>query len=199
MSIVLAFDATEPSFPATAPLRLRRLSNGLAIFFSALMGFAIAWAGAAFLFCFPLNDHVRMNSGGAFIDLPALSHPVAGTIIFSTQPFIAHLAGFVDVSIATAPLLATSWHLRSLFRLYSNGIVFGRENAVHLKHVGLWLCVYPFLKFAANIIFQMAGGADKRWFHAEILYALLLGAVVIAIAQVMEFGRDIEQDNAEIV
>ena len=49
------------------------------------------------------------------------------------------------------------------------------------------------------MIFRLAGGTDKTWFHSELVDALILGAIVFTIAQVMEFGREIEQDRAEII
>ena len=59
--------------------------------------------------------------------------------------------------------------------------------------------IYPFAKFAANMIFRLAGGRDVTWFRGELVDALILGAIVFVIAQVMEFGREIEQDRAEII
>ncbi len=89
--------------------------------------------------------------------------------------------------------------MRGLFGLYAGGIVFARENAAHLKRIGVWLVVYPFAKFAANMLFRLAGGTDKTWFRRRVVDALILGVIVFAIAQVMEFGREIEQDPAEII
>ena len=43
---------------------------------------------------------------------------------------------------------------------------------------------------------MLAGhGVDMAWFHASEAQALVMGAVLFVIAQVMEVGREIEQDR----
>jgi hypothetical protein len=199
MSNILAFDHVEERPPTSAQLRLRRLSRGLAILFTLSMALSALWLVGAFVFSFIYSDHIRMGAEGAFISLPGVPPAIPGTVLYSSQPFITHLAGFVDIVIAMTPVIFICWHLRGLFRLYAGGIVFARENAAHLKRIGLWLVVYPFAKFAANMLFRFAGGTDKTWFRGELVDALILGVIVFAIAQVMEFGREIEQDQAEII
>jgi hypothetical protein len=124
---------------------------------------------------------------------------IPGMVLYSSQSAFTHVAGLIDIAIATAPILLMFWELRGLFRLYARGIVFARENAAHLKRIGLCLVAYPFAKFASNMVFQFAGGRDTAWFRMELVYALVLGLIVLAIAQVMEFGREIELDRSEIV
>ena len=199
MSNVIALDQVEPRPPTSAQIMLRRLSRGLAILFTLAMAFSAVWLVGAFVFSFIYSNHIRMGAEGAFISVPGVPRPIAGTVLYSSQPFITHLAGFVDVVIAMTPVIFICWHLRGLFGLYAKGIVFARENAAHLKRIGVWLVVYPFAKFAANMLFRLAGGTDKAWFRGELVDALILGVIVFAIAQVMEFGREIEQDSAEII
>jgi hypothetical protein len=199
MSNVIALDQSEPRPPTSAQLRLRGLSRALAILFTLAMALSAVWLAGAFVFSFIYSNHIRMGAEGAFLSLPGVPPAIPGTVLYSSQPFITHLAGFVDIAIAMAPVIFICWHLRGLFRLYAGGVVFARENAAHLKRIGLWLVVYPFAKFAANMIFRLAGGTDKAWFRGELIDALILGAIVFAIAQVMEFGREIEQDSAEII
>jgi hypothetical protein len=77
--------------------------------------------------------------------------------------------------------------------------VFARSNALHLRQIGIWLLVYPFAKFGANMVFRAVGGTDQAWFSSTLVYALLLGAVVLAMAHVMELGHEIENERAEFV
>jgi hypothetical protein len=125
--------------------------------------------------------------------------PPAGAVPLSGEPWITRIAGVVDLAIATVPVALILWHLRALFGLYARGIVFARENAQHLQRIGLWLILYLPAKFVSNMIFQFAGGADKNWFHVAQVHALLLGAIVLVIALVMEVGREIEQERSEFV
>ena len=199
MSNILAFDQVEQRPPTSAQIGLRRISRALAILFTLSMALSVLWLAGAFVFSFFYSNHIRMGAEGAFVTVPGLPAAIPGTVLYSSQPFTTHLAGFVDIVVAMTPVLFICRHLRGLFKLYAGGIVFARENAAHLKRIGVWLVVYPFAKFAANAIFRLAGGTDKAWFRGELVDALILGVIVFAIAQVMEFGREIEQDSAEIV
>ncbi len=199
MTNVLAFDHVEPTPPTGAEIRLRRMSKGLAVLFAALMGLTVLTVILWFVIGFFFGDHLSIGADGVTLAFPHPARAMPGRVLLSSQPFITHLAGFVDIVIASLPVFFVCLHLRGLFRLYAAGIVFARENAQHLKRIGLWLLIYPFAKFAANMIFRFAGGTDKTWFHGELVDALILGAIVFVIAQVMEFGREIEQDRAEII
>ena len=71
--------------------------------------------------------------------------------------------------------------------------------AVGLTQIGIWLIAYPFAKFAANMIFRAFGGLDHAWFHMMTVQSLILGLIVVAIAQVMEFGHEIEQEKDSFI
>jgi hypothetical protein len=199
MSNVLVLDRAELRAPSTAQLRLRRLSRALALLFAALMALSLLTVAAFAILGLFLDDHVSIGPDGAFLHFPAPAHATPGHVLLSQQPAATRLAGFANIVLATLPVFFVCFHLRSLFGLYAQGVVFARENAMHLKRIGAWLIAYPFVKFAANMIFRLAGGTDRTWFRGELVDALILGVIVFAIAQVMEFGREIEQDGAEII
>jgi len=192
-------DVIDLPATAQAPHRsLTALSRILGVIFTILVVGQIAWVAAAGVGSFFFADHVLVGTSGAIV-YAGTPPPLAGTVLYSTQPVSTRLAGLIDIMIATAPILVMFWELRGLFRLYARGVVFARENAQHLKRVGLCLVIYPFAKFAANMIFQAAGGTDRAWFHMDLVWALVLGLIVFAIAQVMEFGREIEQEKDSFV
>ncbi len=171
------------------------LFTGLLIFFALYL-----FAGILVVLFF--SAHVQMNSQGATISFSLhgiLPPAMPGTVRLSDQPLITRLSGIVDLIIAMAPIIFIFWHLRELFRLYAAGTVFARENAQHLKRIGIWLIAYPFAKFVANMLFQLAGGVDRNWFYMVEIYALVLGIIVVAIAQVMEFGHEIEQEKDSFI
>ena len=200
MSNVLELPTTAPaSAPLLTPRTLKPLSRGLALLFAVMIGLSVFWVVAAFVVIFFFSNHVLVGAEGANVAFPGVPHDVPGMIRFSSQPFITRLAGFVNICMATAPVVLICWHLRALFKLYARGIVFARENAAHLKRVGLWLVIWPISKFAANAMFQLAGGTDKAWAQMIFVYALILGLIVFVIAQVMEFGHEIEQEKDSFV
>lgn len=177
---------------------LRLLSGVLMALFTILVIAQLLWILAAAVVTIFFSDHVVVGVSGAYF---FTGKPTAwtGTVLYSTQPALTRLAGMIDISMATLPILLAFWNLRSLFALYSRGIVFARENTACLKRVGLWLLLYPFAKVTANMIFQAAGGTDKAWFHMELIYALVAGLIVFAIAQVMDFGHQIEEEKDSFV
>lgn len=200
--VVTRLDSIIPPSMVTAAAPHRRLvllSRALALLFTVLIAASLVWVAGAFLFCFIWSDHVLVRAEGVVLTFPQLPRAMAGAVLFSTQSFLTRAAGFVDVVLSMIPVAFICWHLRALFRLYASGIVFARENAAHIKRVGVWLVLWPAAKIAANMLFQLAGGADKAWGKLVFLDSLVLGLIVLAIAQVMEFGREIEEDRAEIV
>jgi hypothetical protein len=178
---------------------LRPLSRALSILFAILMGASFLWVAAAFVVIFFFADHVLVGAGGANLTFPRPPADMPGMVRFSTQPFITRLTGFVDIVIAMIPVILICLNLRGLFALYARGVVFARENAMHLKRIGVWLVTWPIAKLVANVAFQLAGGTDKAWAQMIFVYALILGLIVYVIAQVMEFGREIEEERDSFV
>jgi hypothetical protein len=202
MGNVVALDATVPVGATRVPKRLRALSKGLALLFTLLLGLVVfgLLAGVIAILFFPQYVLTTSSAAGILIGPHGTApHLRPGMVRLSDQPLITHFAGIVDWAVALAPIFFVFWHLRRLFRLYAAGIVFAQQNAVHLKHIGLWLIAYPFAKFVSNMVFQLAGGTDHDWFHASEIEALVLGLIVTVIAQVMEFGRDIEQEKDSFI
>ena len=94
------------------------------------------------------------------------------------------------------PAILVLANLRALFRLYAGGTVFARENAAAIKRIGLWLIAYavaPFVSVQLLILLDCA--VDRAWFHMVEVQALVLGGILLVIAQVMEAGREIELDR----
>lgn len=191
-----------PPFPAADPIpphrSLRLLSRSLAVLFTVFAALQILWVLAALIATLFFSDHLLAGPAG-FSVFTGKPPAVRGTVLYASQSALTHLVGLMVIAIGTAPILVMFWNLRGLFWLYADGIVFARENAAYLKRIGLCLVVYPITEIAGNIVFRLAGGLDKAWFHMELVYALVLGLIVLVIAQIMEFGRAIELDRSEII
>ncbi|MGA7674597.1 MAG: DUF2975 domain-containing protein [Rhizomicrobium sp.] len=202
MANVLALDPVILEGEKPSHRRLRRLSRALTLLFTALLILFVFYLTAAIVIVLFFSAHVQMNAQGATLlfglhgEIP---RAIPGMVRFSDQPVITRLAGLADVAIAMMPFFFIFWHLRGLFALYAAGTVFARQNATHLKRIGIWLIAYPFAKLAANILFRMAGGLDHAWFHMLGVQALVLGIIVVAIAHVMEFGHEIEQEKDSFI
>ena len=177
---------------------IRRLSRTLGAFFTILLALAVLVPCALIAIAATTPAHMGFNASGGWLDFSGRPPP-AGYVLVSQMPLVTRLAGVADLVLAAVPQLFILWHLRALFRLYARGSVFARENAHQIKRIGLWLILYLPLKFAANMIFQAAGGADHNWLQATGIYSLCLGVIVMLIAQVMELGHEIEKEHGEFV
>lgn len=198
MSNVVEMSSLSVTNPISTHHSLRLLSRALALLFIVFAALQILWVLAACIGTLFFSSH--MLEGPAGTDIFTGKPPVIpGMVLYSSLSAVTRGVGMIAVAAVAAPFLMMFWELHGLFGLYARGIVFARENAVRLKRVGLWLILYPFAKFAAHMSFRLAGGLDRVWFHMEIIYALVAGLIVLAVAQVMEFGREIELDRSEII
>jgi len=198
----LALDPAVAESDTPSHRRLRRLSRVLSWLFTALLVLLALYLVAGIVVVVFFSAHLQMNAEGATLLFgPHGEIPPAtpGMVRFSDQPVLTRLAGTADLAIAQAPFFFIFWHLRGLFGLYAAGTVFAKRNAAHLKHVGYWLIAYPIAKFASNLVFRAAGGLDHAWFHPLTYQAPIAGIIVVAIALVMEFGHEIEQEKDSFI
>ncbi|WP_244441405.1 DUF2975 domain-containing protein [Methylosinus trichosporium] len=106
------------------------------------------------------------------------------------------LAGAVAICLLTTPIMFILHEARGLFRLYADGIVFAFENARRIKFMGVGLILYSAAPFVANRVIILAGvTSDPIWFHLDEVMSLIFGTLAFVIADVMEFGREIEQER----
>ena len=79
-------------------------------------------------------------------------------------------------------------------------VVFARENACHIKWIGVGLAIHAVAPFAGvQFLRALHLVIDHQWMHGSSLQELVLGAIVYAIAQVMQVGREIEEDRSQFV
>lgn len=203
MSNVVEFSSLEASEPAQPHRRLLLLSRALKYLFSLLLALSVLYVVAGIVTVFFFGSHVQMGRDGMTVifGLHGENPPArAGLVRLSDLPLITRLAGVLSWIIVTTPFVFVSLHLRGLFALYARGIVFSTANAEHIKRVGLWLIAFPFAQLVCNTLFWLAGGADgASWIHLMQFQAFVLGLIVYAIAQVMVFGREIEQEKDSFI
>jgi len=175
--------------------RLRARSQVLASVATVLLCSLVLF-NAAILSLGVLFDGVFLSMGP---DSTYLGEPPAGLpgiVPFASLPLPTRLAYAATLILDAAPVLFALRHLRSLLRRYAAGVVFATECGVHIKRIGLWLVAYGVAPFLGHQLVVLAGhGVDMDWFHASEVQALILGAVLFVIAQVMQVGSEIEQDR----
>jgi hypothetical protein len=203
-SIVIDFaaEAIEPD-PPPELLRIRLVSRGLFLVLAVITGLVAAALILAFIVPYT-GDHFAMGPAGGLVRYaPHLAHepPLPPHFVSVTDmPLIQRLAHVPVGLLHAVPMVLLFWSLRSLFGLYAKGVVFAPDNARTLKHVGAALIVIaiaPWLGHAFLDILHLA--IDKAWMHGSSVQELILGIIVYVIAQVMQLGRELEEERSQFV
>ncbi len=200
-AVIVDFAAGEAEAPA-ALRRMRWVSRGLEILFLVLaVGFGLIATAAILDFIVPYaGDTLTLNPKGGFITLGPHPHLPPGYIAPGAMPVVQRLAHVPVGLLHAAPTFILFWSLQRLFGLYAKGIVFAPENARHIKHIGAALAVSavaPFLGF--SFLNSLGLAVDHTWAHGASVQELVLGAIVYVIAQVMQLGREIEEERSQFV
>lgn len=158
---------------------------------------------AAIVVATPLvnGDRVHLGPGAhSIVDLSEPKEGPPGSVLLSSFSLPQRLGFSLVVALRAVPIGLALFNLRALFRLYAGGIVFARENASHIKRMGIWLIVFAATPYVTHeLSVPMGNNFDDEWFHMEEVYALVGGAVVYVVAQVMQVGHEIEQERDEFV
>ncbi len=119
---------------------------------------------------------------------------------FATLATRFRVGGILAVILQFTPGAMLLKQLRDLFRLYAQGVVFSHCNALLLKHTAAWLIAYAATPFLSHVLLSTTDLiVDQVWFHADQVKALVVGLLLFGIAQVMEFGHEIERDRDGII
>jgi hypothetical protein len=199
-TVVVDFAAGEPPPPA-ALKRMRRVSRCLEILFLVLaVGFGLLGSALILDFIVPFTGKLVAEgpAGGMLTTAPETLPPNYVTV--GDMPLVQRLAHVPAGIVYVAPIFLLFWNLRRLFGLYAVGVVFAPDNARRLKLIGaalIVIAVSPWLRHAFLSSFHIA--VDQAWMSASSLQALVLGAIVLVIAQVMQLGRELEEERSQFV
>jgi hypothetical protein len=202
MGILLHLRPSADLQPPPRHQRLRRRSRVLAALFSGLFwSIAAGVAAMALMDLFYQGRSVAFGPEGGLVTFPKPVDPLpTGYLWWSDVSLPYRLGGLFALVTQYGPAVMVMYHLRGLFRLYARGIVFAEENAHAFKRMGQWLIAYavtPFLSVKMLTLLDLV--IDRAWFHNAELYALGLGVILFIVAEVMEAGREIEQERDEFV
>jgi len=185
--------------PDPRPLRRLRLYSRLLALLLAAIAALFTIAAAAVLLAMLAYDGPLLQIGPASMLIGDEAAP-PGYVPFGSLPLLQRLV-YIGVGVArTAPEVLILVRLRTLFALYSRGVVFARANAECIRDVGLCLVLDATLPFACHLLLSATGNEiDRVWFHFASLQELVLGVLVSVIASVMQVGREIEEERSQFV
>ena len=185
-----------PSRPASTPSfrRIRAASRGLKWLFTGLLAAFIALTvvgfGALFFY------HGAMIAFGPKGGLLTTGPVPPDYLPLRDWRFDQRLAYAPVWIVRSAPTIGLFWCLRALFRLYGDAEVFTERTARLIKWMGVWLVADAVAPLLCHLVLSATGyEIDKAWAHMASLQELVLGAVVLVIALVMQAGHEIEEDR----
>lgn len=201
MATVLHLKPLNRALPAPPPesaaqRRVRLGSRAAAWLFTGLFALAAALLVTAIVtMLYYKGELVRIGPDNCYI-----GEGPPNSVAFGSLPLVHRLA-YVVVGVARAtPILMIFWSLRALFGGYAQGEVFSSEAARRFGRVGAWLCAYAVSPFLCHLALSATGyEIDRNWAHMASLQAFILGLLVFVVGQVMQVGREIEQDREAFV
>jgi hypothetical protein len=196
---VVQFDApVAETAESRAVRRLRTWSRLFVAVFGICLAVSVTLGVVAVLaILFYQGDQLQIGPTSAWIGTPPAP---AGFVPFAGLPLAQKLAYALVAAVRAAPSILLFWNLRGLFLLYEKGLVFGRDNARRIRWAGVWLIADALAPFACHAFLSLTGlEIDRGWAHVLSLQELVLGGVVFVIAQVMQLGREIEEERGQFV
>jgi hypothetical protein len=187
---------TLPVFETPAQRRVRLGSRALEILFAALLTLSAAILITALVtMLFYKGELVRIGPDNCYI-----GEGPANSVAFGSLPLVHRLVYCLVGIVRATPIIMLFWSLRGLFRLYAKGRVFSRANGRSFSRIGGWLCAYAASPFVCHLALSATGyEIDKNWAHMASVQAFVLGLLVLVIGQVMQVGREIEEDREAFV
>lgn len=200
MALILPFPPPPIEQP---PLlgRIRRLSRPLEWLFTTLfiLGAGILVLAVAGALAYG-GDRLQVWPGGIQIYVEPRVPPVPpGWTTVGALPWAQKLALSVSACLMVVPALAILWQLRSLFRLYGEGVVLEARNARCTATIAVWLIAYAVGPTLGHLVVTASGFDDRGWFRLDSLQALVLGLVLVVVARVMRWGAEVADDAARFV
>lgn len=186
----------DPPPESAAQRRVRRGSRGLAMLFTGLFAlFAGVMAVGLAAMLFYDGEGLRMGPSGTYI-----GGGPADTVAFGSLPLDQRLVYVVVGAVRYVPVLMLFWHLRALFATYAAGQVFSRGAGVTFSRIGAWLTTYAVTPLLCHLVLDATGyELDAQWLHLASVQAFVIGLMVMVIGQVMQVGREIQEDREGFV
>lgn len=157
------------------------------------------------LFGIPLG----LAIGWATFDHWAAGHPDLAHLgpLPDPMPEPVLVAGFLTSMIPGSIALFALWQLRSLFGLYAQGQIFTAANVLCLRHfavaVILSAAAKPVTGALLSVVLTLANPPGQRQlsiqFGSSEITTLFVGCVFLIIAWVMDAGRELAEEQSQIV
>jgi hypothetical protein len=113
--------------------------------------------------------------------------------------------GILYFTLNVALVLALTLHLVQLFDLYAAGKIFSAENVQQIRRIGITLMLFPALSALGLLVPLVAPGegtSDGARTVVEFvgsLQSFVIGFIVLVVSWVMDFGRELREEQDLVV
>jgi hypothetical protein len=118
-------------------------------------------------------------------------------------PLEIRAIAWLGTTLGSVVLLKLHFHLIKLFGLYSDGKLFDRENVHQFRQIGITILLFPALWVLGVIVASFLPTQDlSRTLISsgqDPFNDLLVGAVIVVVAWVMDVGRELREEQDLVV
>lgn len=185
--------AETPEPPALT--RIRRLSAPFEIAFVLLAALvALIYLATISVALFYTGEHFRLTTEGPTL---YFGHDVfaPGSVKIADVPLSSRLIGLIPLTIIQGALAGAFYSLHRLFGAYRRGIVFAEQPIRWMRRAGALLIAFAVAPGLFQPLVRAAGLMDRAWLHGHTIAALLIGAALFVLANVISLGREIEKET----
>ena len=118
-------------------------------------------------------------------------------------PLVIRTSAWLGTTLGLAVLLKLNFHLIKLFGLYADGKLFNRENVHQIRQIGITVLLFPALWVLGLIVpgflptDDVARSVVSSGQHP--FTELIVGAIVIVVAWIMDVGRELREEQDLVV
>ncbi len=192
--------AVEQLYAARAPerpalRRIQRLSLPFEIVFASIvLALALIYAAVVFAGLFYAGEQLRLTAQGPTLYLGNDAF-APGSVKISDAPLSARLIGLLPLSVVFGAQIGAFFCLHRLFGSYRRGVVFAEAPARWMRRAGALLILFAVAPALFQPLVRAAGLMDRAWLQPHLVAALIVGAALFVLAQVIALGREIEKEG----
>ncbi len=161
------------------------------------------WLFIAFFFIYPM---LVLNMWLGAVSIPshclAIARLPVEVDLQSLRISVRLLACLVEM-VPTAIIMLGFYYLSQLFKLYSQNSIFGLQNVILIKKIGLTLIAQVLSSFVIQPILSIILTMDAKpgnhlislGIGNEEISNLVIGGIVVLISWIMEEGRKLEEEK----
>jgi hypothetical protein len=110
---------------------------------------------------------------------------------------------WIGVVLGSVVLLKLNFHLIKLFGLYADGKLFNSENVYHIRQIGITVLLFPALWVLGAIVPGFlpaeAVARDAVGSGHDPYTELIVGAIIIVLAWIMDVGRELREEQDLVI